>query len=307
MLTRIALLALACSWLSAQEDPFDLALPVPEPFTRISLGAYDQSFSDGYGRWKGWTLEATRYPANGGPWQFAAVGFDRPEGHGTLFSAGKYFLFGKTSSGFVGLSGGTNTDILPSGRLDLSCRLDIAAGWKADLAGAVSRFSGNDEIRMFQAGPAFLAQTWSASFWGQWLDYQPAGTSDTGWIFNFRLGPSDLGPWANLRLAWGRGILETTASGGGLTSTTPAMGMNLGDNGYGGRFGRGGGGSTTPSPTTPVSSIYLATEAPQERLVSLAGHWPFTGALALQAEATWGERVSTTRFWGGSLQLVVTF
>ncbi len=303
MLTRPALLLLlAASGLRGQEDPFDLAAPTPQPFTRVAVGAYDQAFSDGYGHWRGWVLEGTRYPARGGPWLLAAVGFDRPEGRGTLFSTGKYVLIGKASSVFLGLSAGTNTDILPRGRVDVDFHLDVAAGWKADLAGAVSRFAGSEEIRLLQAGPGYQGLAWSASAWIQRLDYEPIGASDTGCILNLRLGADDLGPWTALRLAWGRGILESTASGGGLATATSTM--TLGGSGYGGRFGRGGGGGTT---TTTPTTFLPASDRPQERLASLTGHWPLNGTLALKAEATWGEKVSTTRFWGGSLQLVVTF
>lgn len=304
MLKRLVLLALIPFSLCAQEDPFDFGPPKLTTTTRLAIGGYDQSFSDGYGRWKGWTLEGTIYPVQGGPWLLAAVGFDRPEGKGTLFSAGKYLLIGKASSVYLGLSGGTNTDILPRGRVDVDFHLDIASGWKADLAGAVSRFAGSDEIRMLQAGPAYQGSTWSASVWLQRLQYEPTGDSDTGCIVNLRLGANDFAMWHNLRLAWGRGIIESTASGGGLTSMS-TMTMTTGGSGYGGKFGKGGTGTTTTTTTTTVTT--LAASTPQERLASLSGHWPLTDALALKAEATWGEQVSTYHFWGGSLQVVVTF
>lgn len=310
MLRPLALLVLVPLSLAAQEDPFDLATP-RQPITRLALGGYDQAFSDGYGRWKGWTLEGTLYPTRGGPWEFAAVGFDRPEGKGTLFSGGKYLELGRASSVYLGLSGGTNTDILPRIRADVAFHLDVAAGWKADLGGAVSRFSGSDEIRLLQAGPAYQGESWSASVWVQQLQYEPAGGTDTGCIVNLRLGASDFAIWHNLRLAWGRGIIESTASGGGLTMMGTTAGLTMGGNGYGSGKGNMGGmggmgtGGTGTSPSSPV--ILLAESAPQERLASLSGHWPLTPALALKAEATWGEKVSTYRFWGGSLQMVVTF
>lgn len=304
MLKRLAPLVLASLCLSAQEDPFDLEPPRLATTTRIAIGGYGQSFSDGYGQWKGWTLEGTIYPVTGGPWQLAAVGFDRPEGKGTLFIAGKYLLLGKASSVYLGLSGGTNTDILPKGRVDVDFHLDIAAGWKFDLAGALSRFSDDQEIRLLQAGPAYQGQSWSAAVWVQRLQYEPTGDSDTGCIVNLRLGANDFAMWHNLRLAWGRGIIESTASGGGLTSTSTTM--TMGGTGYGGRSGRGQGGTTTTTTTTTITT-YLAGSVPQERLASLSGHWPVSDNLALKAEATWGEKVSTYHFWGGSLQLVVTF
>ncbi|HEX9080749.1 MAG TPA: YaiO family outer membrane beta-barrel protein [Holophagaceae bacterium] len=303
MSRRLALLALISLSLCAQEDPFDLGVPDPGTFTRVAVGGYDQSFSDGYGQWKGWTVEGTIYPGRRGPWQFAAVGFDRPEGKGTLFSAGKYLLLGKASTLYLGIGAGTNTDILPRGRVDADLHLDVAAGWKFDLAGAVSRFAGSDEIRMVQAGPAYEGQNWSVAAWVQQLQYEPGGDTDTGGILNFRIGGNDFSRWHNLRLAWGRGIIESTASGGGLSSMSTSMTMTMGGSGYGGRWGRGGTGTTTTTTTT----VYWTASRPQERLASLSGHWPLTDALALKGEATWGEKVSTYRFWGGSLQLVVTF
>jgi len=301
MLKRLALLVITPLCLSAQEDPFFLEPPTLATTTRVSVGGYDQAFSDGYGRWRGWTLEGTIYPTTGGPWELAAVGFDRPEGKGTLFAAGKYLLLGEASSVYLGFSGGTNTDILPKGRVDVDFHLHIAGGWKFDLAGAVSRYADDQEVQMLRAGPAFQGPSWSASAWIQRLQYEPYGSSDTGCILNLRLGGNDFAMWHNLRLAWGRGIIESTASGGGLASmTTPTMGGS--GAGSGGRFGRGGTGSTTTSTVT-----YLAGSLPQERLASLTGHWPLSSTFAVKAEATWGEKISTYHFWGGSLQLVVTF
>ncbi len=300
-----ALLLLACLGLSAQEAPFDLDLPEPSTLTRIAIGGYDQAFSDGYGRWKGWTLEGTIYPTSGGPWQLAAVGFDRPEGKGTLFSAGRNLLIGKASSVFLGVSAGTNTDILPRGRVDVELHLDVARGWKVDLAGALSRFEGDQEVRLLQAGPGYQGRSWSASAWYQRLQYEPYGDSDDGCILNLRFGGNDFAMWHNLRLAWGRGIIESTASGGGLTSTA-AGSMTTGGSGYGGRFGYGGTGSSMMG-TTPGAGASLLGPRPQERLASFSGHWPLTDSFALKAEATWGEKASTYHFWGGSLQAVVTF
>lgn len=302
MLKHCALLLTLSLGLAAQEDPFFLEPPTLKTTTRLAVGGYDQTFSDGYGRWKGWIIEGTIYPTTSGPWELAVVGFDRPEGKGTMFSAGKYLLIGKASSVYLGLGGGTNQDILPRGRVDVDFHLDIAGGWKFDLAGAVSRFADDQEIRMIQTGPAFQGASWSASVWVQRLQYEPTGDSDTGCIVNLRMGANDFGVWHNLRLAWGRGIIETTASGGGLSSVTTTT--TLGGSGFGGRFGRGSG---TPTTTTTTTTTYVTGSLPQERLASLTGHWPLNGTFALKAEATWGEKVSTYRFWGGSLQCVVTF
>ena len=302
MLKRLALLVITPLCLSAQEDPFFLEPPTLTTTTRVAVGGYDQAFSDGYGRWKGWTLEGSIYPTTGGPWQLAAVGYDRPEGKGTLFSGGKYLLLGKASSVYLGLSGGNNSDILPRGRADVDFHLDIAGGWKFDLAGAISRFVDDQEVRLLQAGPAFQGQSWSASIWVQRLQYEPTGDSDTGCIVNLRAGANDFAMWHNLRLAWGRGIIESTASGGGLASMTTTS--TMGGTGTSGRFGRGGTGTTT---TTTTTITYLEPSLPQERLASFTGHWPINNTFAVKAEATWGEKVSTYHFWGGSLQLVVTF
>lgn len=297
MLKRSTLLLALPLALSAQEDLFFLEPPLPSTVTRVAVGGYDQSFSDGWGHWKGWTLDGTIYPTGGGPWQLSATGFDRPEGKGTLFSAGKHLLVGKASSAYLGLSGGTNSAFLPQFRADLDFRLDLSAGWKVDLAGAFSQFTQQDKVWMLQAGPAYQGENWSLSAKLQRLTYQPGGDTDTGGILNIRFGNNDFGVWHNLRLAVGRGIVESVASGGGLTSTTTTT-----MSGSGGRFGRGSGTATSTS-TTLITSAWV----PQERLASLTGHWPLTDRFAIKAEASWGEKVSTYHFWGGSLQFVVTF
>lgn len=293
----LVVLALAAPALVAQEDPtlFDI-LPEPVTVTRVALGAYDQAFSDGLGHWKGWTLEGTIYPAYGHPWVFAATGFDRPEGKGTLLAAGKYFAFGKGSSVLVSLAGGTNADLLPRLRVDVDARFALASGWKFDLEGALSRFAEDQEVRTLQAGPAYQTERWSASLRVQHLMYEPGGASDTGAVLSLRWGGHDFGVWHNLRLAAGRGIVESSAAGGGLVSTTTTTLSG----GTGGRFGRRPSGGLTVTTTSEVP-------APQERLASLTGHWPLTDRLALKAEATWGEKVSTYRFWGGAIQVVATF
>lgn len=297
MLKRAILLLPLSLALSAQEEPFPFDLPEPATLTRVAVGGYVQALSNGWGRWKGWTLEGTVYPAHGAPWTVSATGFDRPEGKGTLFSAGKVLLFGGASSALVALSAGTNTDILPRLRGDLDVRLDAGSGWKLDLAGALSRFADSQEVRILQAGPAYQGQGWSCSVRLQQLSYQPGGDTDTGGILNLRFGSSDFGTWHNLRLAAGRGILESTASGGGLSSSATVTASS-----YGSRYRWGGG-----MMGTPILPAGGAVSPPQERLASLTGHWPLTDRFALKAEATWGEKVSVYRLWGGSLQMVMTF
>jgi YaiO family outer membrane protein len=297
MLWRSILLLAMPMALSAQEDP---SLPEPaqtSTVTQVAVGGYDQSFSNGWGRWQGWTLEATIYPTQNGPWEFAATTFDRPEGRGTMLSAGKELLFGEASSTFLGLSAGSNSDFLPLFRADLDVRLDLGAGWRLDLAGALSRFTQNQEVRMLQLGPAYEGAGWSVSAKAQRLTYEPGGDSDLGGILNVRFGRSGFGIWHSLRLAAGRGILESSASGGGLSTMTTMSGS-------GGRFGRH---ASTPATSTATPLTASAGPVPLERLVSLTGHWPLTKRFALRAEASWGEKVSTYVLWGGGLQVIVTF
>ncbi|HJW43737.1 MAG TPA: YaiO family outer membrane beta-barrel protein [Geothrix sp.] len=297
MTMRVVLMATLPLVLSAQEDPFFLDLSDAPTVTRIAVGAYDQAFSDQGGHWKGWTLEGTIYPGLAGPWVLSATGFDRPEGKGVLFSGGKYFLVGQASSVFLALGGGTNEDFLPRLRADLEVRFGLGSGWKLDLAGALNRYSDNQDVRLVQAGPAYVGKGWSLSVRGQQVSYDAGAPSDTGAIMNVRIGNSDFGMWHQLRLAAGRGILETSAAGARMSTASSALA------GFGGRFGRGG----TRASGASGSTTSIGDSLPQERLVSLSGHWPLTGRFALQAEAAWGERVSANRFWGGSLQVVVTF
>ncbi len=295
MLKRSAILLALPLALSAQEDPFSLEPAAPSTVTRVTVGAYDQAFSDG-AHWKGWTLEGTYYPTTGGPWQLSASTFDRPEGKGAAFSAAKYLLLGKASSVYIGLSTGTNNAFLPQAKVDLDFRLDLSAGWKLDLGGAYSRFTQDDTVRMFQGGPAYHGDTWSISLRAQQLQYEPGGDTDTGGILNLRLGNDDFGVWHSLRLAAGRGILESTASGGALSTTTTSF-----------MSGSGRGRHTTTSTTTVTTPTGSTAPLPQELLVSVTSHWPLTDRFALKAEASWGEKVGTYRFWGGSLQAVFAF
>lgn len=298
MLKRIVLLMALAMSLAAQEDLFFLeADPTPpSTITRIAVGGFDQSFSDGWGRWKGWIVEGTIYPVDQGPWHLSAVGLDRPEGKGTMLTAGKYLLLGQASSAYVGLSGGTNSDFLPRYRGDLDLRIDLALGWKLDIAGALSVFTEDQQVWMLQAGPAYQGDSWTLSARLQQLTYEPGGDTDTGGILNLRFGRSDFGVWHNLRLAAGRGIVDSTASGGSLTTTTTSQFSR-----FMRRSDRRVSGTTTWLSTSSSGSL------PQERLASFSGHWPLTDRFALQAEVTWGEKVSTYRFWGGSVQGVVTF
>ncbi|MBK9795543.1 MAG: YaiO family outer membrane beta-barrel protein [Holophagaceae bacterium] len=273
------------------------------------MGGYDQSFSNDLGRRKGWTVDAAIYPAHGGPWEFAAIGFDQPEGKGTMLIAGKELLIGKASSAYLGLSGGNNSDFLPQFAADLDVRLDLAAGWRLDLAGALTRFAQQEEIRMLQLGLAYQGAEWCVSAKAQQLTYEPDGGSDLGGILNIRLGGSDFGVWHNLRLAAGRGILGSTATGGGLSASITRSAMTP-LSGVGGRFGRRSTGTNTSTGTTPITMTSLTASSdpiPQERLASFTGHWPLTKRFALKAEATWGEKVSTYTYWGGSLQIIATF
>lgn len=298
MLMRPALLMALTLPLCAQEEPF-LLEPMPEQpstLTRVAVGAFDQSFTDGWGRWKGWTLEGTIYPVDQGPWHLSAVGLDRPEGRGAMLSVGKYLLLGQASSAYLGLSGGTNSDFLPKYRGDLDLRLDLAKGWKLDVAGALSAFTEDQQVWMLQAGPAYQAEAWTCSLRLQTLTYEPGGETDSGGILNLRFGRSDFGVWHNLRVAAGRGIVDSTASGGSLTTTTTSQFSR-----FMRRSDRRVSGTTLWQTTSSTGTL------PLERLASLSGHWPLSDRFALQAEVTWGEKVSTYRFWGGSLQGVVTF
>lgn len=295
MLKRFAILLALPLALSAQEDLFPLEPAAPSTVTRVTVGAYDQAFPDG-GHWKGWTLEGTYFPTTGGPWQVSATTFDRPEGKGATLSAAKYLLLGKASSVYIGLSVGSNHDFLPQAKADVDFRLDLGAGWKLDLGGAFSRFAQDDTVRMLQLGPAYHGGTWSISLRAQHLLYELGGETDTGGILNFRLGNDDFGVWHSLRLAAGRGILESSASGGTLTSTTTSS-----------MTGSGRGRHSITGTTTTTTLTTATVPLPQERLASLTGHWPLTDRFALKAEVSWGEKVATYHFWGGSLQAVFAF
>ena len=181
-------------------------------------------------------------------------------------------------------------------RGDLDLRIDLARGWKLDIAGALSTYTEDQQVWMLQAGPAYQGDSWTLSARLQRLTYDPGGDTDTGGLLNLRFGRTDFGVWHNLRLAAGRGIIDSTASGGSVTTTTTSLFSR-----FTRRTDRRTSGTTSWQTTSASDSL------PQELLASFSGHWPLTERFALQAEITWGEKVSTYRFWGGSLQGVVTF
>ena len=294
MSRRTALLLALPLALAAQEDPFSLDLPPPASVTRVAVGGYDQAFSDGLGHWKGWMADGTVYPAQGGPWELAATGFDRAEGTGAMLSVGKYLLLGKTSSIYVGLGAGTNHDFLPQWRAEVDAHLALGSGWHLDVGGAFNQFTQGESIRRLQAGPAYQARSWSLSVKVQQLAYSAGGDDDLAGILTLRLGGDDFGTWHTLRLAAGRGVVDSYGSGGGLAATNTRFGS-------GGRFGNRAPALSMPTPSTTVTAL------PQERLASFTGHWPLTDRFAVRAEVSWGEAVASYRFWGGSFQVIATF
>lgn len=283
--------------LAAQAAPD--AQPAPT-VTQVAVGAYANASSEDEGTWRGWTADLLVLPSESGSCHLSAAGFDRPEGRGTLFSAGKTFFLGTASSLYLGARAGTQDAYLPIVGGDLDLRLGLPGGWKWDLGGTLNRYAGGEATRIVRAGPAFEGQDWLVSvLWQARTDTPEAGQDNAG-ILDLRFGLSEVRRWHALRLAAGRGILDTLATAGG-TGGLAGGGSGGVPGGMGARRGR----TSTPG-TTPATTAAGALPRGREWFTSLTGHWPITPRFALRAEGFWGEAPGTTTS-GGSLQVVVTW
>lgn len=268
--------------------------PLDKPTGRITAGAYEDRFSDTTGSWKGQFLTAEWFRDAYGPWSASIARSQRPEGSGTTFVVAKEHGFSDTTWVSAGVSAGSGADFLPTFRADLDGNLGLQGPWGLGLGAAWSRFSDGVSTSLLQAGPSWTGEVWSASLRGQWLSYGSGGGSDAGAIADLRWGASSLRRWHSVKLAWGRGILDSQQQGGSFASTGTAASTGSGR-------GRGKGGSVLGLDGTAASA------GPLEMLASTAAHLPLTRHLALKAEAGWGKREDQFVVFTGSLQAVFTF
>ncbi len=270
--------------------------PLDKPTGRITAGAYEDRFSDATGRWKGQFLTAEWFRDDHGPWSASIARSQRPEGSGTTFMIAKEHGFSDTTWISGGVSAGSGADFLPTFRLDLDGNLGLQGPWGLGLGAAWSRFSDGISTTLLQAGPSWTGEVWSASLRAQALSYGSGGGSDAGAIADLRWGASSLRRWHSVKLAWGRGIIDSLQPGGGFTAAAGGTSTGTGS-------GRGRGKGSSGPGLEGASS----TAAPLELLASTAAHLPLTRHFALKAEAGWGRREGQFVVFSGSLQAVFTF
>lgn len=259
------------------------------PSGRIGFGAFTERYSDGNGTRKGWSLAGEWFRDDKGPWSFSVLGTQRPEGKATQFTVAKEHAFGESSWVWIGLSGSTGADYLPSFRGDLDLNLGLSGPWGMGLEAAWNSFRDGSSVTLLQAGPSWMGETWSASARVQQLRYQPGSGSDMGFLADLRWGAHNLRRWHSLRFAWGQGILESQQPGGSVSSSSPG--------GTGGRGRRAG----------QTTANGLAAPSWQEQLLSSSSHLPITPRFALRVDLAWGQRESQFRMWSAGLQTLFTF
>lgn len=175
----------------------------PVKSTSLSLGAYEESLSDGYGTWKGLSLEATFDPGKGGPWVASVVSFDRPEGSGILYSGGKYLDF---PGGFAFLGGATSTGAEYMPTAQVSADLNFALGQSGWLLGGglmKSWIRDGHENLLLQAGPTLYAAGWIFTYRYQHNTSDPGSKQSASQLIEARHGNSDRKAWQSLVLGWG--------------------------------------------------------------------------------------------------------
>lgn len=289
-MTRPALALLLASLAAGAVEPLE------QPVGRLTLGAYEDRFSDATGTWKGRFLAADWFRDSHGPWSASVAQAQRPEGTGTTFMLAKEHGFGDPSWIWGGLSLGSGADFLPRFRADLEANLGLGGRWGLALGGAWNRFQDGFTTAVVQAGPSWTGAAWSGSLRAQSISYGSGGGSDTGLLADLRWGASSLRRWHTLKLAWGRGIIDSLQPGGGVASSGATTGGSTGS----GR-GRGKGIGTAGVDGSSTGS------APLELILSTTSHIPLTRRFALKAEAGWGKRDGQFVVFSGGLQAVYTF
>lgn len=295
---RLLVLCLAAAFLGAQE---------PEPPTaRVGVGAFTDRYTDASGTWKGWSLSGEWFRDEHGPWVFSAVGTSRPEGTGTLFTVGKEHAFGESSSVWASLGGGTGAEFTPSFRSDVDLNLGLSGGWALGLEGAWTRFPGGSSTALFQAGPAWLGENWSASARVQQVRYLPGQYTDTGYLTDLRWGTNNLRRWHSLRVAWGQGVIDAMQVGGSVSAGLFSGGSGSGSGGgWGHGPGSGAGGTGTSTTTSTTASVSYPRL--NELLISISSHVPISKRFAIRANLAWGQRESQYKLWSVNLQTLITF
>ena len=286
---KSALLLCLASVLVAEDAP-------QHPTARLSLGGFTDSYSDSTGTWKGWAIAGEWFRDDHGPWSLSAVGTQRPEGKGTLFTLAKDHSFGESSWVWASVGVGTGADFVPTFRGNVDLNLGVSGPWSMGLEAGWNRFRDGSSTFLLQAGPGWLGETWSASVRVQQLRYLPGEFSDTGYLADLRWGTNNLRRWHSLRVGWGQGIIDSLQPGGSYSTSTM----------YGGG-GRGRGPGSGGTGTYSVTTTQYNYPKLNEYLISTSSHVPITKRFALRADLAWGQRETQFKMWSANIQTLITF
>lgn len=189
----------------AAEDPAPL-----QRSTQISLGAYNQALTDGYGHWQGLTLDGTFDPGRGGAWVGSIVTYDQNEGTGAAYTLGKYQTMGDLGFLYAAIGTSTGADFLPTFRMDLDVDLALKSGWVAGFG--VSRIQVRDGHKntLYQAGPSLYLGNWVSTLRFQWNISDPGSLESSATTLDIRHGVENLAPWQSFHLGWGSEAYQAT-------------------------------------------------------------------------------------------------
>lgn len=173
------------------------------PGGMVSIGAYHQSLNHGYGPWKGFLLDAAWNPHQNGKYIASAVGFDRPEGSGTVYSLGKYQEF-KGGFGFLGFSTSSGASYLPTFQVTTDLNLELPwDGWV--IGGGVTHMRVRDGHKNTQVllGPTLYRGNTVTTLRGYVYRSDPGQLDKAGGLLHFRHGLDDRKAWQSLRIMSG--------------------------------------------------------------------------------------------------------
>ncbi len=201
-----------------------LAAAEQAPFGQVSLGAFQQELTQGYGPWKGTVLDLSLNPWNNGKLLASVVGFDRPEGRGTVFSAGKYIEF-RGGYAYLGLGTSRGADYLPTRQFTADLNLQTPwSGWV--IGGGLTQTKvrdGHDNL-LILLGPAFYAGSTVTTLRGFRNRSDPGSLGSSGILAQFRHGPRDHEPWQSLRVTVGGEAYQSLL----VREAVHARGMSVG-------------------------------------------------------------------------------
>lgn len=179
--------------------------PAPlQKSTMISLGAYRQDLSNGYGTRRGSALEGTYDPGKGGPWLASIVDHRWPEGSGTMFTLGKYQTLGEHGYFFLGVGSSRGDDFLPSFRGDFDLNLALGkSGWVAGFGLSRIQVRDGHTDTLVQVGPTLYARGWVTTMRYLRNFSNPGNLQSNSMIVDLRRGTDDRAAWQSLKVAWG--------------------------------------------------------------------------------------------------------